>query len=114
MSELVEFLRARIAEDAAEIAKHPDGQDEWEFMATGEANYPCTPYLMIGKKRALAEVAAKRRLIELYDECDRRCDNPGPADPAHLTTRRLALGEAVALLVLPNADHEDYRAEWVV
>lgn len=106
MSELVDFLEARLKEDAEEIAKHPDGEDDWEFMATGEMNYPCSPYLMIGKKRALAEVEAKQRILTeaefTFTESEKRGEDFG-----------IGLMETtLALLALPYSDHEDYRAEW--
>lgn len=111
MSELVDFLRARLDEDATEIAKHPDGEDDWEFVATGETNYPCTPYLMIGKKRALAEVGAKRRLLDEYAEYE---ENDTDKRYEYADGWANGLGFAVRLLALPYSDHADYRADWAV
>lgn len=66
MNEIEEFLLAMFGEDATEIAKHPDNEDDgydWDLVATGETNYPCFEYLRIGKKRALAELDLKKQLL---------------------------------------------------
>lgn len=120
MSELVDFLRARLDEDAMEIAKHPDGEDDWEFMATGETNYPCSPYLMIGKKRALAEVEAKRRIIEAHGlECRRLERARLAASDEVLALEAVSYGHGKRLLesllrdlASAYSDHKDYRQEW--
>jgi hypothetical protein len=41
---------------------------------------------------------AELALIGLLEEADRRRYNPGPACPAHLATRHLAIGEAVGII----------------
>lgn len=112
--DLVTFLRARLDEDAAEIAKHPDDDvPDWDLIATAETNYPCFPYIAIGKSRALAEVEAKRQIVERYHyeatspfgEKWRECATCGAAnEPWPCPTLRL--------LALPYAAHQDYRDEW--
>jgi hypothetical protein len=66
--ELVAFLQAQFDEDEAEISKHPDDEycEPQGYLADIEQNYPCSPYLRIGKTRALAEVAVKRRIIDRH------------------------------------------------
>jgi hypothetical protein len=115
---LIEFLRARLDEDAGEIAKHPDDHGwpaDWQIVATEESNYPALPLLQITKKRALAEVDAKRRILDehrmdstgLRAVCD-VCADP----PAYEARWRDWPCTTLRLLSLPYADHPDYREEW--
>lgn len=117
---LVEFLNARLNEDAEEIAKHPDGEDDWEFIATGEHNYPCTPYLMIGKKRAIAEVEAKRRIMAEHSSQEVASLDRETWGQVFVVCRRCRINErqvaepclTLRALALPYVDHPDYREEW--
>lgn len=114
---LAAFLAARLDEDAAEATKHPDGEDfylpePWSILATGETNYPCSPYLQIAKARVLAEVEVKRRIgtvhARLGDDslfcvtCDAPSGIPGPPDGC----------ATLRLLALPYAGHPDYKEGW--
>lgn len=102
MSGLVEFLRARLDDDAAEIAKHPDDEmPDWDLVATAETSYPCLPYIAIGKSRVLAEVEAKRRIIEGFTRCQ-------PHDPGFG-----AMELVVKMLAMPYAVHPDYEEAWL-
>lgn len=61
------FLHARLDEDQTEIDKHPDDPTEPAgYETTTETGYPCLPVLIIGKKRALREVEAKRRIVKRH------------------------------------------------
>lgn len=137
MSDLVEFLRARVGEDAAEIANHPDeaeSPDDWAILAlAGDGSWPYSPYfplLTIGKKRALAEVELKRQIIVEHEIVVDGIDE-GEVDPASATepahTPRFGCrtchvddrhiydgGYCVTLQALarPYAGHAAYREEW--
>ncbi|KAB2347332.1 DUF6221 family protein [Actinomadura rudentiformis] len=66
MGDLRDFLLARLDEDAAEIAKQPDQTGEpggIGIWSSGDA-ISNTEYLIISKTRALAEVEAKRQIVE--------------------------------------------------
>lgn len=96
MSELVEFLKARLDEDE-QVAKATvmDGisfwtaQDSWLGLAA--------PVVAHAQRhdpaRVLAEVEAKRLQLALHKECDASC-------------------YVVRVLALPYASHPDYREEW--
>jgi hypothetical protein len=103
--DLVAFLKARLDEDEAEIAKHPadGGSPDWDLVATVEMNYPCLPYISIGPERARAEIEAKRLIV---DECD-------------VTIKRGDSDDGLASIVLralaePYADQAEYKDEWRV
>lgn len=130
--ELVAFLRARLDEDqqAAQEAAEQVGDGQWEqrnvrIVTTADRDrdvaedviYECIEHIARhDPARVLAEVNAKRRIIDLHepDEFERdRCkscrrDESGwegsvPAEWPCATLR---------LLALPYADHADYREEW--
>jgi hypothetical protein len=108
VTDLFEFLRARLDEDQAEAEKQRDGQewdiDPWQIRYNEvETNYAAYIYLRIAKARVLREVEAKRRI--LGDELDRALD-------AGRTQRDLERSALVRLLALPYADHPDFRQEW--
>jgi hypothetical protein len=121
--DLAVFLRGRLAEDEVEANKHEaDGTDEpgYWLEARAETHYPCNPYLRISKARALAEVDAKRRILVAFEQAGQ---NKWPDDPDMILTvkqritnqaigREDGLMTAIRLLVLPYADHPDYRPEW--
>lgn len=97
-ADLVEFLRARLDEDEerARFVQRERGDrheiESWRLSCHDEYDLLC-----IEPSRALAEVAAKRRII---DEGDDRYDG---ADEHW---------RVLALLALPYADHPDYDEEW--
>jgi len=110
VDELVAWLPAQLDEDTVEIAKHPDGEDPlWiagSLYATAEENYPCTPYLAISKRRALAEVHAKRRILDTYVAA---ASTEGSEYDGGYT---VGLGVALRFLALPYAGRPGYRDEW--
>ena len=112
MTDLVEFLGARLDEDD-EVARatrkneqRVPGTDRW-FASHSNAITSMAPH------RAVAEVKAKRRLLDLHEPAETEyidgdvcmaCTavGDGPHYPC-LTLR---------LLALPYTDHPDYREEW--
>ena len=106
MSDLVEFLRARLAEDEA-WAHNPECDQD--------------------PARVLREVERDRRILDEHfgflhpsgnpDRACRRCsDRRTDDDPLVHDDRWLRLEPApcptLRLLALPYADHLDYRQEW--
>lgn len=124
MSDLAEFLRARLDEDeeAAQAAKpgpwHADGGGVYAKHPVDEVVDYSTSADHIARhdpKRTLIEVEAKRRNIEqhgsttgyVFDDDDdalacRCCGDLTVAYPCG----------TLRLLALPYADHPDYRPEW--
>jgi hypothetical protein len=132
IDDLIAFLRERFDEDErrapskhfvgseSEVHRCPAARDpEWcGDLEYGEENCDCG--LAARRKRALAEVEAKRRIIELH-----RPEVPPHAD--HKENPPLACAtcghqdgwadvpspcDTLRLLALPYADHPDYREEW--
>lgn len=131
MSDLAEFLLARIAE-CAELAhqmqtevriftEDPGFTLEWLYAystrhASGGSGsgflrsvYPDTP------EDVLAECEAKRRIVAEYVEAahlSHRLQDEGSDEKWEWIAREAALERVVRLLALPYADHPDYREEW--
>lgn len=91
MDDLVRFWTDRLDEEEAGIR---------DCLASDEPNV---------SERDLEDIAAKRQLAAKYDEvADNNVNEPYEYAYGYAN----ALGEAVRLLVMPYADHPDYRAEW--
>lgn len=116
MNELVDFLRARLDEDAA---RQQGSFEQWHHMdccSLPEYSFTCDCGV---PARALAEVEAKRQLVGMF-ECsiaaghvpegshDGRDPDEAERDEAVAATAEAAL----CLLALPYAGHPDYREEW--
>ena len=107
MSDLTEFLLARIAEDEALVGRFVnrgvgEGVDAWGEAATDYffgAGSPCDP------SRVLAECAAKRAIVEMWAV---RQEQDHLAVQAHAT----GLGLAIRALAAAYSDHPDYQPEW--
>ena len=125
MSDLTEFLLARIAEDEA-AARAAGGEDWYTALVPGRAmmkrddepqhtvvDSPATlvSYEVTSAEkgehiarhdpaRVLAECEAKRRIVERCSAVDVGMPSP-----------RLAQG-IIAEMATAHADHADYRAEW--
>lgn len=110
MDDLIEFLRARYAEEQAEAEKQPDDDDypldswtiRWE--ETGEWN--SYSYVRITRARVLREVEAKRRLL---------CQFEHRGNSVRATVVPSTGGvwdDLLRMLAAPYADHPDYRQEW--
>lgn len=130
MSDLVEFLLARIAEDEAcarEAMGATDGEwSSWnrswdagarDLAAGGErmAALPTTIDEHVCRHdpaRVLAECEAKRRIVNLHRP-ETFEDAPAEAFCTHdQRTSGLWPCPTMRLLALPYADHPDYREEW--
>jgi len=86
MSDLVEFLLARFAEDEQTLSALPS----WAlFGIESAAGYEVRDYV----ERGLRDIAAKRRILD-----EHAIAHPGSA--------------TLKLLALPYASHPDYREEW--
>lgn len=119
MDDLVQFLRARLDDDAATATAAGGGPwtdeegfadvDPWFELPTELANHA----LRHDPTRVLAEVNAKRRMVELHakgHECS-TMDQTGEIDPCTW----VPAGETCTtldLLALPYADHPDYKDAW--
>lgn len=112
MTDLADFLLARIAEDeaAAEQAVIIRTKNGLAWTAPP----PEHGALIISGHRLLAECEAKRRIVETHpiypdgDQHDCPGEWPGYQDAPNEPCPTLRL------LALPYADHSDYRAEWKV
>ena len=101
--DLVTWLRAQLDDDERVAHRVDPNQapDQLRAMVTREGSLP---FLVVDSARVLAEVDAKRRLLDWLERRDDwALDN-------NLWTWDSA--EAVALLALPYADREGYRDEW--
>lgn len=116
-TDLTVWLRAQLDDDSRRIAQHPDDEDDWmaidDLVAETEQNYPCNPYLRIGKKRALAEVDAKRQILDLHAHTA----HPYTAgvvdcDVCTYTGAGTWCG-TVRALALPYAARPGYQHEWM-
>lgn len=124
MEDLVQFLRARYDEDAAEAQATADEYGAvWTFDEAMDSvrsdkdadvvEEPGTPRTYIARHdpaRVLAEVDAKRQLVDRYE----RAMENRRAHPEDLATAGalLALHGAVKLLALPYANYPGYHEEW--
>jgi hypothetical protein len=125
MGDLVRFLRDRYDEETA-LAQAADGDQieatdslwgtkyltlrgDHEERHTTELPAALADHIAIqDPARVLAEVGAKRQLLDKYAQV---ADNDvNEVEYAHGYAN--ALGEAIRLLALPYADHPDFRAEW--
>jgi hypothetical protein len=119
VSDLIEFLRARLDDDervARQMMAEPGGfYLEAETAATNIVAVAAHVYRWT-PKRALAEVDAKRRILdEIVDEAtgiDMQLDGEFRVGPRDRATEPY-LGDTLAkVLALPYADHPGYREEW--
>lgn len=129
MSDLVEFLLARIAEDEA-VASAAVSISPWQsngghyvenhaVIAEVEEPEDGAHIARHDPARVLAECEAKRRIVEACAAVSTSC--PGWQDGDFTVVRRLVAPHPedephtlhiLALLALPHADHPDYREEW--
>ena len=97
MSDLAEFLLARIAEDEAELE------------AAIQSRYPGLT-IRRNPSRVIAECEAKRALLALHTEgWDGRC---GECSDRYAVTPWDGLCDEARILATVYADHPDYREEW--
>jgi hypothetical protein len=127
MSDLVEFLWARLAGDEriacaaiADDCGQDDGFGDADWLTDvarvrprfGDAAAALIREFAV-PARVLREVEAKRWIIDEHEVADQGCETCGNYDPtglhAHETDGPCA---TLRLLALPYADHEDFREEW--
>lgn len=106
MNGLVAFLGACLDEDER-IARQLDDYDEYgNDLTVGQCmGYPCERYLAIGRGRVLAEVEAKRRILDLHAEI--------PGDGINYTlAEQYRAEEVLQLLALPFSDRPGFDESW--
>ncbi len=62
--------------------------------------------------RVLADVAARRAILNLYEEPEASAALPDSANRFTSSIQRHVMGEVLPHLALPYASHPDYREEW--
>jgi len=128
MDDLIAFLRARLDEDEQTAratadeygpAWTADNQMESVRSSTGAdvVDEPYTPRHHIARHdpaRVLAEVDAKRRILDVYEEVMTKfTESWSPMVPYdRLAGTVSSLRRTLEFLALPYADHPDYRDEW--
>jgi len=131
MSDLVEFLRARLDEDERDAKAATPAP--WEYDADDQIVYTMHDGPggdLVGDEvayvrrrgmehiarhdpaRVLAEVEAKRRILEEASGADWLPANARDDEPEYAYGIARAWNDALKLLALPYADHADYREEW--
>jgi hypothetical protein len=100
MSELIEFLRARLDDDqeAVNWDEHPDPSTGTFLTFIGDGE------ISTSTRRVAAEIDAKRRIIDLHSG-----DNDEPCQTGNWVYEPCP---TLRLLTLPYADHPDYQPEW--
>ena len=101
--DIKDFLLARIAEDEALAKKGRPNNTGLEVLEIDDYG---TEALGISEARILAECAAKRAIVEQWD--DPAFSDQGAYDSGHAR----AMDDAVRSLAAVYADHPDYRQEW--
>ncbi|MFE4330153.1 DUF6221 family protein [Streptomyces sp. NPDC056831] len=116
MDDLVQFLRARLDEDARDAEAAGDSWYGYEpeqqiaFVSVADARHIArhSPF------RVLSDIAAKLDLLELHEATDTKigpgpvcmiCDDLSGNGPTHPC-------RTLRLLARPYADHPDYRDTW--
>lgn len=132
--DLIEFLRARLAEDEQTAdAARCNGHGRWTTDTyQGESagirdrsiaitvaydNYGVprpsqrTHIARHDPARVLRDVEAKRRIVDGAESANRLVDATEYPD-GYDVGRKTAWGDTLKLLALPYADHPDYNPEW--
>lgn len=116
MVELIDFLKARLADDVAAVEGYVDAElDELRIANAGTATREEIMEFRADLRRALAEVEAKRRIIALVDDVrgdeDRIDGEWGTGRWERDAPDRTSVQMLIALS-LPYLGHPDYREEW--
>ena len=126
MSEFVEFLLARIAEDEwiAHSAVVNRVQVDPDVSTEGWVCHDLGTHVGFSPARVLAECEAKRRIVEMHTcssehepghipgfFCEVGADWPRETDEGQPPTVPWPC-PTLRALALPHADHPDYRDEW--
>lgn len=119
MTDLVEFLLARLAEDEAvarvALAGDDGVRDAPHFLGPNLVEY----LAHYDPARVLAEVEAKRQIVELHEpdaehncsECGTGVINSGPGDPGDFNPTPWPC-QTLRLMASVDADHENYDPSW--
>ena len=128
MTDLVEFVRARIGEYEQAAQNATVASSTWSVDASGKFVYVTDagswrvtrmgePAAAIhiarhDPARVLAEVAALRRIVDRYEDCVARVNDP--EYPMAIARDQIREYEDFVLPALAGiwADHPDYREEW--
>jgi hypothetical protein len=109
---LTEFLLARIAEDEAGIGEYDFDRPHWsgcDYFSPEHMGPECDCNYAA---RVLADVAAKRRIVELHTG-EHECVSDEAHDAVLVAPGYIFhLDPTLKLLALPYSDHPDYREEW--
>ncbi|HWU23250.1 MAG TPA: DUF6221 family protein [Nocardioides sp.] len=103
--DLVQFLRDRLDEDAEGANNIHDRQSDAYLDGDCICEYPA---------RVIAEVEAKRRVVQALGSAEVSLRNTEPGREPHelMTGAANSLRAAVRMLAAVYVDHPDYRAEW--
>lgn len=103
MSDLTDFLTARLDEDEADARAWSDIIYSLDLEDRPHAGHRLNP------ARVLAECEAKRRIVS-------RCDLVLRGRPEGMFNagQEVDANDNLRALALPYADHPDYRQEWAV
>lgn len=113
MSDLTEFLLARLAEDEAESQRAGNGDTDMSWGAGEITGYGMAVILDHG--RALLECEVKRRIVDLHPIRYRGYSEQKitEVEPRTVRTSNIpVIDPELRLLALLYADHPDYREEW--
>ena len=115
MSELVDFLAARLDEDE-QTAHDADGARLFALSQSGHIVINDAGYLQhFTRDRALREVEVKRRIIAAHtpdDTAPNECPMCVENEHGYPEGMETAPCWTLRLLATAYADHEDYRPEW--
>lgn len=137
---LVEFLRARLDEDRQRVIRAGEGRVAWltfrnsdgsmryttvaaeagdgAWIADGEEllTEPASVDVIFDPSRVLAEVEAKRRIIDLAESWASQAERVERADArpdaVMLRTQAITAETIVRVLIQPYADHPDFDPAW--
>lgn len=99
MDELIEFLTARLDEDAA---RHLGNHKCWWERNPFRSHWPDED----GPCRAIRDVEAKRAILAMWEKSNHDVNH------AEGESRWYLMNEVVQALAAVYSDHADYRDEW--
>lgn len=126
---MVEFVKARLDEDEQTAREALPGPWACQGEPRDVTVYAVPSGVSVAKgwtrdarhiarhdpAHVLAEVAAKRLVLDMYeDACHRAAHGPNADAVAAARVARSTLRGVLAVLTLPYADHPDFREEWAL
>lgn len=121
MDDLDTFLRARWAEDEEDALNVIRWRERETWMVEASGDTPQDDHIRRhSPARVLADVAAKRQIIDAYEAATRARDELEPELPAERARARweraaydaMVIRDLVKLLAQPYAGHPEFREEW--